>query len=126
MGDVTIDEDDLSDEYDFMDEDDEAGERRRQDKERRRSPQYKYKDVLQQLADRTIDEIIVDLDDLATVSAPTALSLNTSLLTPVQWEKQNDASLKLVQSIEMNTKHYVDIVSRAVDSAMPQPSTDVK
>ena len=33
--------------------------------------------------------------------------------------------LKLVQSIEMNTKHYVEILSRAVDKKMPQPSSDV-
>lgn len=70
MGDITIDEDDLSDEYDFMDDDDEAGQRRRQDKEKRRTPQHKYKELLQQLADRTIDEIIIDLDDVAVVSSP--------------------------------------------------------
>lgn len=68
MGDVTIDEDDLSDEYDFMDEDDEAGERRRQEKEKRRAPQYKYRQLLQELANRTIDEITIDLDDVAAVS----------------------------------------------------------
>ncbi len=67
MGDITIDEDDLSDEYDFMDDDDEAGARRQQEKERRRTPQHKYKEVLQQLADRTLDEITVDLDDLHAV-----------------------------------------------------------
>ena len=33
--------------------------------------------------------------------------------------------MKLVQSIEMNTKHYVEILSRAVDKKMPQPSSDV-
>lgn len=67
MGNVTIDEDDLSDEYDFMDEDDETGEHRRQQKEQRRSPQHKYKQFLQELANRTADEIVIDLDDLATV-----------------------------------------------------------
>lgn len=69
MGDITIDEDDLSDEYDFMDEDDETGERRRHEKESRRQPEHKYKQILQQLADRTIDEITIDLDDLAAVGA---------------------------------------------------------
>jgi len=71
MGDITIDEDDLSDEYDFMDDDDEAGARRQQEKERRRTPQHKYKEVLQQLADRTLDEITVDLDDLHAVRGQT-------------------------------------------------------
>lgn len=68
MGDITIDEDDLSDEYDFMDEDDEATERRRKEKESRRTPQHKYKLLLQQLADRTIEEITIDLDDVHAVS----------------------------------------------------------
>jgi hypothetical protein len=37
-----------------------------------------------------------------------------------------DEGLKLVQSVETNTKHYVEIISRAVDKAMPQPGSDVK
>lgn len=32
--------------------------------------------------------------------------------------------MKLVQSIEENTKHYVEILSRAVDETMPEPSAD--
>ena len=70
FGGVTIDEDDLSDEYDFMDEDEQAAERRRQERQERqqkRAPQYKYKVELQKLANRTSDEIIIDLDDLAEV-----------------------------------------------------------
>lgn len=34
--------------------------------------------------------------------------------------------MRLVDSIETNTKHYVEIMSRAVDNVMPAPSTDVK
>lgn len=34
------------------------------------------------------------------------------------------AALKLVQSIEANTKHYVEILARAVDDCMPEPSAD--
>ncbi|KAH0601005.1 hypothetical protein MHUMG1_02006 [Metarhizium humberi] len=107
MGDITIDDDDLSDGYDFMDEDDESGDRRRQEKANKRIPQHKYKDLLQQLADRTIDEITIDLDDL------------------YAWESQGQEELHLVDSIELNTKHYVDVLSKAVDKIMPQPSTDV-
>lgn len=33
--------------------------------------------------------------------------------------------MKLVQSVETNTKHYVEILSRAVDKLLPQPSHDV-
>jgi len=50
-----------------MDEDDEAHRRRQQEKARKRAPQHKYKNMLQQLADRKRDEIVIDLDDLATV-----------------------------------------------------------
>ncbi|KAG8419763.1 Belongs to the MCM [Metarhizium acridum] len=107
MGDITIDEDDLSDEYDFMDEDEESGDRRRKEKGNQRTPQHKYKELLQQLADRTIDEITIDLDDV------------------YDWERQGQEELHLVDSIELNTKHYVDILSKAVDNVMPQPSTDV-
>lgn len=107
MGNVTIDEDDLSDEYDFMDEDDEAGERRRRDKEQQRAPHHKYKETIQKLADRTQEEIVIDLDDLAT------------------WENETGEGLKLVDSIELNTKHYVDVMAQAVDKVMPPPSVDV-
>ncbi|KAG6232946.1 hypothetical protein E4U26_003751 [Claviceps purpurea] len=109
LGDFTIDDDELSDGYDPMDEDSESANRRRQEKQRQREPQHKYMDILQKLADRSTDEIVIDLDDLTT------------------WESQNEEEepLRLVYSIEMNTKHYVDIMSRAVDNVMPQPSLDV-
>jgi len=67
LGDITIDEDELSD--DAMDEDTESVNRRRQEKQHQREPQHKYMDLLQRLADRTIQEIVIDLDDLATVSS---------------------------------------------------------
>lgn len=44
----------------------------------------------------------------------------------MQWEEQADESMRLVDSIEMNTKHYVEIMSRAVDKVMPSPSTEVR
>lgn len=49
-----------------MDEDGQDVNQGQQAKERR-SPQYKYKNMLQQLSDRTIDEATIDLDDLSTV-----------------------------------------------------------
>ncbi|KAM3534094.1 hypothetical protein MY4038_002620 [Beauveria bassiana] len=107
MGNITIDEDDLSDEYDFMDDDDESGERRRRDREHRRAPHHKYQEIMQKLANRTQEEIVIDLDDLAA------------------WENESGEGLKLVDSIELNTKHYVDIMSQAVDKVMPLPSSDV-
>jgi DNA replication licensing factor MCM7 len=70
LGGITIEEDDLSDEYDFMDEDEEATQRRQQEKESRRTPQLKYRNMLQKLANREIEEITIELDDLAEVRTP--------------------------------------------------------
>ncbi|ROV97225.1 hypothetical protein VSDG_04736 [Cytospora chrysosperma] len=82
----------------------------RQERADRKKPYHKYKDLMQQLADRKIDEVLVDLDDVA------------------QWEEEMGeevSALKLVQSIEGNTKHYVEIFSRAIDDCMPEPNSDV-
>lgn len=68
IGQINIDEDDLSDEYDFMDDDDDAHERRRRDKAASKQPTHKYIDMMQKLADRSIDEVLVELDDLVTAS----------------------------------------------------------
>ncbi|KAL9571135.1 hypothetical protein ACKAV7_004473 [Fusarium commune] len=108
LGNITIGEDDLDDEYDLMDED--GQDANRQQAKERRAPQYKYKNMLQQLSNRTIDEATIDLGDLAT------------------WENQafdGEDGMRLVDSIEMNTKHYVEIFSRAVDEVMPPMSADV-
>lgn len=44
----------------------------------------------------------------------------------MQWEQAtgDDATLKLVASIERNAKHYIEILSRAVDKLLPKPSED--
>lgn len=51
-----------------MDEDDQTRQRRQEERAKRKTPQHKYNDMLQLLADRKIDEFAIDLDDLATVS----------------------------------------------------------
>lgn len=106
LGDIAIDDDDLSD-YDPMDEDDEAAQRRQQEKTRQKGPRHKYRELLQDLADRKINEVIIDLDELAS------------------FEADVDEGLHLVESIERNTKHYVELVSRAIDKLMPEPSSEV-
>jgi DNA replication licensing factor MCM7 len=63
--------------------------------------------MLQDLADRKISEVVVDLDDLAS------------------YEKDLNEGLKLVEWVEQNTRHYVEILSRAVDKLMPQPNENV-
>ncbi|KAL0938700.1 DNA replication licensing factor MCM7 [Colletotrichum truncatum] len=120
LGNITIDENDFSDD-DLMD-DDETRETRRQTKS---APGPKYKVMLQQLADRKIDEVLIDLDDLAAVGDPDfSLRCNCGL-TEFQFESQLGDELQLVHSIEINTKHYVELMSRAVDKLMPKPSSDV-
>ena len=45
-----------------------------------------------------------------------------------QYEKtlgDEAGSLKLVSSIEKNAHHYLEILSRAVDKAMPEPRTQI-
>ena len=63
---MNIDEDDFSDDYDFMDDDE--GDARRRARTQAKEPKLKYKDVLQRVADRYDEEITIELDDLAKVA----------------------------------------------------------
>lgn len=68
LEDLNIDEDGLSDEYDFMDDvTNEKGRQRRQG--RSTEPRRKYMDILQKVADREANEITIELDDLDNVSS---------------------------------------------------------
>lgn len=107
---MNIDDDDFSDEYDFAESEDEAQGRRRAARQQIRKPENKYMDILQKIANRMEAEITIDLDDLA------------------QYEKALEADnvfLNLVKSIERNTHHYIDIMSKAVDKVMPEPTTEI-
>ena len=109
---MNIDEDDFSDEYDFMDDDDNEGQNtRRQARTQAKTPKLKYMDVLQKVADRFEDEITIDLDDVA--------KYDQSL-------EDNGTPLNLVASIETNAKHYLDIMARAVDKVMPDATREIK
>ncbi|TVY41074.1 DNA replication licensing factor [Lachnellula occidentalis] len=111
LGDMNIDEDDLSDEYDFMDEDDNEGQNaRRQERSQAKMPKLKYLDLLQKVADRYEEEITIDLDDLAKYD---------------RLSEENGQPLNLVDSIETNAKHYLDIMAKAVDNVMPQPTREI-
>lgn len=69
-----------------------------------RKPKVKYMNMLQDVADRTISQVVIDLDDLQEYEGST----------------DNDGtSLHLVASIEKNAAHYVEILSRAVDHILP-------
>lgn len=69
LGDLNINEDEDENEYDFMDESDDADAQARRRRQQSRS-KSKYMNALQDIADRTIDHITIDLDDLDTVCTP--------------------------------------------------------
>lgn len=75
LQDLNIDEDGLSDEYDFMDDAAEGAINARRSGRggRDRDPKKKYMEVLQKVADRQTSEVCIELDDLDTVCMSGAL-----------------------------------------------------
>lgn len=62
---LNINDDDLDEEYDFMDEsDDGTNGRTRQRGRAPRQPKLKYMQLLQAVADRKRDNVLIELDDL--------------------------------------------------------------
>ncbi|KKK12390.1 hypothetical protein P175DRAFT_0505311 [Aspergillus ochraceoroseus IBT 24754] len=107
--DLHIDEDDNSDGYDFMDDIEESGAQTRGSSRRNRAPKLKYMQMLQDVADRERSNILIELDDLAT------------------YEKSlpEDSELKLVQSVQKNTKRYIEVFSQAADAIMPKETKEI-
>ncbi|PYH47585.1 DNA replication licensing factor MCM7 [Aspergillus saccharolyticus JOP 1030-1] len=104
--DLNLEEDGTSDEYDFMDDVEDGAQRPGR---RRREPKLKYMQLLQDVADRERTNILIELDDLAT------------------YEKSlpDDTDLRLVESVQKNTHHYIELFSRAIDNLMPKESRDI-
>jgi DNA replication licensing factor MCM7 len=67
LEDLNIDGDRSSDEYDFMDDVDDEGADTRGAR-RRREPKLKYMQILQDIANRDVSNIVIELDDLDVVS----------------------------------------------------------
>ncbi|KAI4153255.1 MAG: hypothetical protein LQ341_000559 [Variospora aurantia] len=105
---LTIDGDNTSDEYDFMDDITAAKEKQRP-VQQTKGPSKKYMDQLQEVVDRKRDEVLIELDDLD------------------NYEKSlgDDKGLKLVESVERNARHYVDVLSQAVDKIMPKETREL-
>ncbi|KAF3916520.1 hypothetical protein ABW20_dc0101636 [Dactylellina cionopaga] len=74
---------------------------------RERTPKVKYMDVLQKVANRELDAITIELDDLDS------------------YEKSSGENLRLVESITKNAHHYLEIMARAIDKAMPKETVDL-
>ncbi|KAF2842945.1 MCM-domain-containing protein [Patellaria atrata CBS 101060] len=102
------DEDEDEDEYDFMDESDDNRNGERARTNRRSAKKEKYFQKLQDVVDRKTSKIVIELDDL------NAYEKSMDELRP----------LKLVESIETNAHHYIEIMSRAVDKVMPEPQSE--
>lgn len=118
---LNLDEDHTSDEYDFMDDvaNGDSTTTRRQKKR-------KYRDMLQDVANRECSNILVELDDLKEVRFglwPCPTFANSK----PQFEDSlgDEQNLRLVESITKNTKHYIDLFADAVDKAMPKPSKEI-
>ena len=62
LNNLNLDDDDLDDDYDFMDE---SGDET--NASNRIHPKLKYMRMLQKVADRTISQVVIDLDDLSAV-----------------------------------------------------------
>jgi DNA replication licensing factor MCM7 len=71
----------------------------------------KYMNQLQEVANRERDEIVIDLNDVEQYERATT---------------DDEHNYKLIESIERNAHHYIDIISRAVDKCLPPPTKDLK
>ncbi|KAK8167959.1 MCM2/3/5 family-domain-containing protein [Phyllosticta citrichinensis] len=103
LEDLQIDGED--EDYDFLDDDDGEGVQRSR---RNRSPKVKYMQMLQEVANRTRNSILIDLDDLD------------------EYEKglgEDSPDLKMVESVQRNANRYIEILSKAVDKVMPEPTS---
>jgi DNA replication licensing factor MCM7 len=71
----------------------------------------KYMNQLQDIANRTRDEIQIDLNDVEAYEKATS---------------DDEHNYRLVDSIERNAHHYIEIISRAVDKCLPPPTRELK
>ncbi|KAJ6103704.1 DNA replication licensing factor MCM7 [Penicillium sp. IBT 16267x] len=105
---LNIDGNRTSDEYDMMD--DIEGVAQTRSARKQRQVKLKYMDMLMDVANRDSSHILIELDDLET------------------FEKsfpEDQQTLKLVESIQKNTKRYIDVFSQAVDAVMPAGTKDI-
>ncbi|KAF2707140.1 DNA replication licensing factor CDC47 [Pleomassaria siparia CBS 279.74] len=102
---LNINGDGDSDEYDMVDDTDDPAA----DTRRTRNSKVKYMQMLQDVADRVKTEILIDLNDLEAYEKATS---------------DDEHQFKLVESIEQNAHHYIEVFSRAVDKVLPPPSRE--
>ncbi|KAF1836620.1 DNA replication licensing factor CDC47 [Decorospora gaudefroyi] len=95
------------DEYDMVDDADDPAPNGTQS---RTKSKLKYMNQLQEVANRMRDEIQIDLNDLEAYEKATS---------------DDEHNYRLIESIERNAHHYIDIFSRAVDKCLPPPTREL-
>lgn len=79
--------------------------------QRSRPSKIKYMNILQDVANRVRSDILIDLNDLEAYEKAAV---------------DDDTNYRLVESIERNAHHYLEILSRAVDKCLPPPTREIK
>lgn len=71
----------------------------------------KYLAQLLEISNRERDQLIIDLNDLEAYEKATT---------------DDEHNYKLIESIERNAHHYIEVFSRAVDKCLPAPTNELK
>ncbi|CAL9731248.1 DNA replication licensing factor Mcm7p [Monosporozyma unispora] len=73
----------------------------------------KYMHILQKISNRETDEVFIELDDILKFQNEKFLEANSG------------AAVDLVGLIQENTKHFIEIFSRAIDEVKPLPTKEI-
>ncbi|KAJ4321766.1 DNA replication licensing factor MCM7 [Neodidymelliopsis sp. IMI 364377] len=95
------------DEYDMVDGEDDPAPG---SQSRNRPSKVKYMNILQDVANRARSDILIDLNDVEAYEKAAV---------------DEDNNYRLVESIERNAHHYLEIFSRAVDKCLPPPTKEI-
>lgn len=79
--------------------------------QRTRPSKLKYMNILQDVSNRARSDVLIDLNDLEAYEKAAT---------------DEDSNYRLVESIERNAHHYLEILSRAVDKCLPPPTREIK
>ncbi len=79
----------------------------------RNGPKYMY--LLQKIANRELSTLYIDLDDISNFELSNDFTIGT----------QNFGKKSLVENIQKNTYHYIELFAKCIDEIMPLPSKDV-
>jgi DNA replication licensing factor MCM7 len=110
-------------EYDMVDDSDDPAPNRA----RNGQSKTKYMNQLQEVANRERDEVVIDLNDVEAVSRSCTRGVGGA--DGQQYERatsDDEHNYKLIESIERNAHHYLEIFARAVDKCLPPPTKDLK